>query len=360
MSRSPDARSGPEGRAPAHRPGFVRRHLALSILAATALTLTLAVGGWVAYLQSQLVDVPRFEVDLERPGRPAAVPGDAVTLLLAGVDVNQGRGGTDLATMLESGAWEPGSYRSDAIMVLHIEAGARAAQLVSIPRDSYVPVAGRGSTKINAALSAGGPALLARTVEDLIGIRLDHVVLVDYAGFTGITRLLGGVEVTVAETVHDPKNDKTWQAGRHVLEGEEALLYVRQRYGLGRGDFDRVQRQQNFLRALLGKATGSGVLANPVTLTRFVRDLSDLVAVDSSLTPGRLRSLALDNRRLRGRDLRFLTVPHLGTATIGGASVVLLDRVATREMFAAVAVDDFAGWARDRDVEELPPEDRVR
>jgi len=337
-----------------------RRRL-LRWVGAAFLVLVLAVGGWLVYLQSQLADVPRFDMDLDRQGRPPAVDSDSLNILLAGVDLNEGADeGADLREMLEDGDWEPGAYRSDAILVLHLEEGGTGGQLVSIPRDSYVPVAGFGSTKINAAMSQGGPELLARTVEDLTGVRLDHVAVVDFEGFRGLTELIGGVEVTIPETVHDSKTDKTWTAGTHTIEGEDALLYVRQRHGLPGGDFDRVQRQQNFLRAFLERATSRGVLANPVTLTGFVRDLSELLAVDDALTSGRMRALALGHRSLSSDELRFLTVPHHGSAMIDGASVVRLDEQAVRDMFAAIAEDRFDRWAVENSVDELPTDGEVR
>lgn len=345
---------------PSPRRGIFRRHKVLTGLLVTALLLGLAGGGWLFYLRSQLEDVARFDAGLDRPDRPDPVAGESVTILVAGVDVNEAGGDSDdLRAMLESGDWVPGSYRSDAIMVLHIDGEDDTGELVSIPRDSYVPVEGLGRTKINAAMSAGGPALLASTVEDVTQMRLDHVVVVDFEGFKEITELLGGVEVYVPETVTDTKNDKTWTEGRHVIEGEEALLYVRQRFGLEDGDFDRVQRQQNFLRALLAKATSRGVLSNPFTVTAFVRDLSELIIVDDSLDADRMQALAIANRDLRSDDLRFLTVPHDGAATIDGASVVEIDIPATREMFDAIADDTLDAWLEENDAAVLPGERSV-
>ena len=223
-------------------------------------------------------------------------PADSVNFLLVGVDDGHG---TDLREMLESGDWTPGVFRSDTIMVLHLNEDRSAAQLVSIPRDSYVPIEGHGTTKINASFSYGGPDLLAKTVEDYTGIYLDHIAVIDLDGFAGVTKAIGGVDVYVPQTVTNTITDDSWTKGTHHLEGDEALRYVRQRYGLPGGDFDRIQRQQNFLRSVLDKVVSNGVLANPFKLTSLVRELSSLLVVDDEFSAGTMRSMALSSRGLR-------------------------------------------------------------
>ena len=121
--------------------------------------------------------------------------------------------------------------------------------------------------------------------------------MIDFEGFKGLTEVVDGVDVGVPETVHDSKRDKTWTAGEHHIEGEEALAYVRQRYGLVRGDFDRVQRQQNFLRALMDKLAETSVLTDPLRVTRLAGQLSKLLAVDDSLDNGELRNLGFSDPR---------------------------------------------------------------
>ncbi len=337
--------------APTRRRGFLARHKALAVLLVLALVLGGGMFGWLLLLNSKLAAIPRFEADLDRPDRPVRVEGEAVNVLLVGVDDGKG---TDLQSTLKSGTWTPGVFRSDTMMVLHLDADRNAAELVSIPRDSYVPVPGYGTTKLNAAFSYGGPTLLAETVEDLTGVYLDHIAVIDWDGFKGVTEVIGGVDVFVPRTVYDSARNTTWTKGEHHLEGEEALNYVRQRYGLAGGDFDRVQRQQNFLRAFLAKVSSKGVLANPVTLTELVGELGDLIAVDKGLDASAMRSLALSSRGIRVGDMRFATAPYLGTATINGASVVQLDKPAVRQMFRAIAGDDFESWYAKNDVDELP------
>ena len=340
----------------ARRRGFLRRHKALAVLLVLVLVLAGSLFGWLFLLNSKLADIPRFQADLNRPDRPARVQSKALNILLVGVDDGHG---TNLRKMLESGDWKSGVFRSDTMIVMHLNADRSAAQLISIPRDSYVPVPGYGRTKINASFSYGGPKLLAETVEDLTGVYIDHIAVIDWGGFKGVTDAIGGVDVYVPQTVTDSARKKTWTQGEHHLGGEEALLYVRQRYGLTGGDFDRVQRQQNFLRVFLGKVRSMGVVANPIKLTNLVGELGSLAVVDDKLTASTMSKLALSTRSIGVRQTRFATIPYLGTATINGASVVQVDRAAVREMFTAVAHDRFENYYADHDVNELPGEHHI-
>lgn len=336
----------------------VRRHKALSVIVLVALLLLAIILGWLWWLNTKLGDIDRFPLDVGGD-RPAKV-GDAENILLIGVDDPAGQGG--LFEDLASGTWEPGRFRSDAIMVLHISGDRRSAQLVSIPRDSFVDVPDAGRTKINAAFSYGGPAELAQVVESLSDVHIDHAVVIDFQHLGEMTTALGGVDVVVPETVTDPQSGITWQKGPVHLEGDLAVRYVRQRYALPRGDFDRIQRQQNVLRAMLDKVASAGTLANPVKITHLVTELARFVAVDEGFTPSEMRSLAISSRGIRPATMRFVTVPVTGTPTIDGASVVTLDLEKTSELFDAVEKDRFEDWYQDNSetVDELPPAGQVR
>lgn len=232
--------------------------------------------------------------------------------------------------------WKPGAQRSDTLMLLHLPAKRNKAYIVSFPRDSWVDVPGYDTQKINAAFSYGGPPLLIETVENLTGIRIDHFGAIDFNGFKSMTDALGGVDVEIAQTVSDPMNNKTWQAGRNHLNGEDALKFVRQRHGLPNGDFDRIKRQQAFLKAVTQKAADGGTITNPFKLDGFMSAFTKTISVDDSVSGGKLRSLALSLRGLRGSDISFLTVPNKGSAARGKQSVVLLDDAKAKELYDAV------------------------
>lgn len=270
-----------------------------------------------------------------RPTEPPTASGQSGTnWLLVGTDARTGVPTTGEAA--GTSLWEPGRQRADTIMLVHIGPDADKIQLISFPRDSWVDVPGHGKAKINAAFSYGGPALLIATVEQLTGVRIDHFAAVDFRGFTAMVDALGGVDVTIAETVYDPANDKLWRAGTHHLDGEEALLFVRQRYGLPDGDFDRIERQQALLESIMEKVTSTSTLANPLELHRFLEALTNSVSVDTGVDAGMLRSLALRLRDLSAGDVTFMTVPVAGTGNEGGQSVVYLDEARARRLYEAV------------------------
>ncbi|MCT9931994.1 LCP family protein [Planotetraspora sp. A-T 1434] len=259
----------------------------------------------------------------EEGDRPAKV-GDAQNWLVIGADRRPG---------------EAGFQRSDSIMIAHIPADRRKVFVIGVPRDSYVTIPGHGKNKINAAYAFGGPRLLIETVEKLTGVRIDHFAALDFNGFVTMSKALGGVDIYVEREVHDPMNHVTWPQGNVHLEGERALLFVRQRYNLPGGDFDRMKRQQAFLRAMGEKAISKGTLTDPIALDAFLQALTKSITVDSGVTIGTLRDLALELRDVRGGDLTSTTVPVKGTGMVKGASIVRLDPAACSALFAAIRND---------------------
>jgi LCP family protein required for cell wall assembly len=258
----------------------------------------------------------------ERPARPntGSAP-NGETWLLAGLDTR-----SDVPT---TGAKAQSSRRgrSDALMVVHVTGDRKQAYVVSIPRDSWVPIPGHGHAKINAAYAYGGPTLAIRTVEQVTGIRMDHFGVIDWEGLKSLTDALGGVTIT-------SKKD-----GEQHLNGEQAIDFLQERKTLPRGDFDRVQRQQAFLRAVVDKTLAEGTLTHPFKLGRVLGSVSDTVSVDSSLSNNDLRTLALSLRNLRRDDLTFATAPVAGLDSVEGQSIVRLDEQRGQAFWAAVEGD---------------------
>lgn len=349
----------PQGSTPA-RAGFLRRHRALAILAALIVVLLGSVAAFGFYLNSQLGNFSYFDSQLperERAPQPTGEAAEALNILLLGTD--KGTGGT-IEEELADGEWSTGAFRSDTIMLVHIPADRDQAYLVSIPRDSYVKIPGQGRNKINAAFSLGGPDLATQTIEDLTGVYIDHVAMIDWAGFRDLTHAIGGVQVTVAETFTDPHKNITWEKGTHVLEGEEALAYVRTRYGLQNGDFDRIKRQQNFLRAAMQKTVSKGTLANPIKLTSLMRAITDATTVDSGWTAGEMRSLALDMRGLGSDEVNYLTAPTKGTKDTAVGNVVVLKHKECNALWEALRTDDVQSYLDQYGGDTLQRADQVR
>jgi LCP family protein required for cell wall assembly len=291
---------------------------------------------WVRGVDSDIKREDAFGGLEERP--PKLVEG-ALNILLLGTDSR------DPEDSGEAG----GAWRTDTIVIVHIPASHDRAYLVSIPRDLWVyippsPDGQMGDTmaKINAAYAWGGMPLAVETVEQFTGVHIDHVVLVDFAGFVKVTDAVGGVDMYVEQTItsiHPPY--RTFEAGLRHFNGEEALDYIRQRYQFPDGDFARMRNQQMFLKALMDKATSLGTLANLSSLRAFVTSVADTLTVDEKFS---LVDLAWQFRGLRSDDLVFMVSPNLGSDMVGDQSVVVSDREKALAFYDAMARDTLDEW----------------
>jgi LCP family protein required for cell wall assembly len=219
-------------------------------------------------------------------------------------------------------------------------------------------VPGHGQTKINAAFSWGGPSLAVATVEELTAVHVDHIAWIDWSGFEALTDVLGGVKVWVPKTVHDSARDVTWTRGPHYLDGKDALLYVRERYGLPGGDFDRIQRQQYFMRAMLDSVRHQFSPTNPRTGYRVLDAVTRHLTVDAEFTTSELRGLMNTLTDLRSDDMEFQTAPIAGLGYEGAQSVVYLDRPRARGLWQAVRDDQVARWAQQNPETRTPQQVR--
>ncbi|MGH8836702.1 MAG: LCP family protein [Actinomycetes bacterium] len=264
-------------------------------------------------------------------GRPAATPGQ--DWLLVGSDSRAGLSAGERRRLSTGSA---GGQRTDTMMLLHIPSGGGKPTLISLPRDSYVPIPGHGRNKLNAAYAFGGPKLLVQTVETVTGIRIDHYMEIGFGGFVGVVDAVGGVHLCVKETIDDPKAGLDIKAGCQDLNGGEALGYVRTR-ATARADLDRVQRQREFLGAVLDKSASPGTLLNPFRSVPLALSATDAVAVDNGT---HLFDLARLGLAMRGDPLT-LTVPVAGTPTLSGVgSVVEWDRPNALRLFNALQADE--------------------
>ncbi|MFI5496136.1 LCP family protein [Actinoplanes sp. NPDC051859] len=244
-----------------------------------------------------------------------------------------------------------GGSRTDTIIVMHLNKDMSAAQLISIPRDTWVPVpkskdgaSGGVNAKINAAYAWGGAPLMVQTVEGYTGVRIDHVAMIDFGGFKEIVDALGGVEIDVptAFTSRHSLNAngiRHFAAGKQTMDGAAALDYSRERYDNpgGKGDFSRIENQQQVIKAILNKAVSGGTVTSPSKLNSFLNATTDTVSVDENLN---LISTAMDLRHMRSDKLQFFTSPYKGTGMIGDQSVVLPDEKKAKALFDAVRKDD--------------------
>ncbi|MGX4653446.1 LCP family protein [Micromonospora sp. SCSIO 07396] len=295
-------------------------------------------------------DVGRVDAFTEVPteARPPKAPEarDARNLLILGSDSRDPE--------------NVGGSRSDTIILAHVPEGGASAQLVSIPRDTWVHVPasrngrhGNRDAKINAAFAWGGVPLLVQTVEEFTKVRIDHVVMVDFAGFKEIVDALDGVQIDVERSftsTHSLNADgrREFVKGRQTMDGATALDYARERFAFPDGDFARIRHQQQLIRAVLDKAASGGLLTSPARLDDFLRATADAVTVDKTLS---LVDLSTELRHLRGGNLTFVTSPSSGTGMIGSESVVLADEAGARALYTAIrrdAVGDILAASRPR------------
>ncbi|PRY30574.1 LCP family protein [Pseudosporangium ferrugineum] len=272
---------------------------------------------------------------------------------------------------------EPGDGRSDVIILVHIPKSTGHAYVISIPRDTYLPIATadgeRGSrNKVNAAYAWGGAPRLVQTVNQFGDLTVDWPIVIDFAGVRKLTDLVGGVDVVVDKRAVDryrflpedspypsaPCTDPqgrsrrcvVFDAGKVHLDGKLAEYYVRQRRGLPNDDFDRSKRHQQYLHALAGKIAEKNVLTDPIALDRLVRAGAGMLTVDRSMP---VQRLALTLRGLRPKDLTFMTLPIAENRDVPGVgSVMVPDTGRCRELFTALREGRL-----DRYVRKYPPND---
>lgn len=244
--------------------------------------------------------------------------------LLVGSDSRVGLSEEDIARLGTGG--DIGTGRTDAIMLLHLE--GTSAQLISIPRDSYVDVPGFGQDKINAAFTYGGPQLLTQTVEANTGVSIDHYAEVGMGGLANIVDAIGGVELCPSEPIDDPLANLNVGAGCQEMDGANALGYVRTR-ATAMGDLDRVERQREFFSALMHEATNPSTLLNPFDVFPMISSVSKSFTVGESDHVWHLARLALS----MGTGVETTTVPVGGFADTDVGNVVLWDEIEAENLW---------------------------
>src|SRR3984893_11501386 len=181
--------------------------------------------------------------------------------------------------------------RTDTIMVLHMPGNGTRPTLVSIPRDSYVPIPGHGSNKINAAYSLGGPKLLIQTVQNVTGLRIDHYMGIGFGGLVAVVNDVGGVALCLPGPMADPKAGLNLKKGCQTLNGGQALSFVRTRQ-FPLGDLQREQDQRALLKSLLSKMTSPGTLINPFAVIPAASGAVSSLTVDQGTGLSQLVSVA--------------------------------------------------------------------
>ncbi|KRV49475.1 transcriptional regulator [Wenjunlia vitaminophila] len=310
-------RGGGEERVGPGREGAGSRRLrrVLRVLTWLLIGVVLLVAGVVALLHILFSgNLEGIDIDGQLGGdRPRDVPNGTMDLLILGSD---SRAGQNARYGRASGA------RADTAMVVHVAAGHKEATVVSIPRDTLVdrpscrrPGGGhtpaRQRVMFNDSYRVGGPACSVKTVEAMTGIRMDHYLEMDFAGFKKLVDALGGVTVTTRKPIDDRDSKLRLPAGTHHLDGEESLSFVRTRHGVGDGsDLARIELQQRFLTALLNKVHDRRLLTNPAKLYRVADAASGALTTDSEIASVKgVTDLADDLGGIKSDRLTTMVLP---------------------------------------------------
>jgi LCP family protein required for cell wall assembly len=304
--------------------GFMSRRRVVLISAASLSLLAVSgvAGLWVVYnrLNDNIKTVnihtdpaPGTADFLKRPANPSPTAHNAMNVLLIGSDSRDGPNA-------QYGDANSGA-RSDTTMMLHVAGDRRSATVASIPRDSMVQLPsckepdGTWSQPqfgmFNAAFAIGGAACTVKTVESFSGVTIDHVLVVDFTGFKKLIDAIGGVPIHLDQAVNDPDSHLNLPAGTTVLNGEQALAFVRARHNLGDGsDIGRMSRQQVFLNAALDTLSSNGTLDDPTKLYKVLDAATKALTTDPALgSLSALADFASDLKQVPRQNITYMTVP---------------------------------------------------
>ena len=293
-----------------------QRQRIIALISISVVLLSTAIWGGFGAATSQ---IKRVDVFKDRKERPKVVARTAVTYLIVGSDTREGLTRAEIKALKVGSTKVAAGKRSDTMLLVHISKSRDHATIVSIPRDTFVRVPewtdSKGKvhppsySKINATFGRGDAPLLVQTLESMTNLRIDHYIEVSFLGFKEMVDALGGVEICTNRKINDPKSHLILPAGTHRLDGITALKYVRTRYFDGMGDLGRMQRQQQFIAAMIREASSAGVLLNPVKLVKFVNAALGSVTTDPGLKQDDLITLAEQLRGISTKKVRTLTVP---------------------------------------------------
>jgi LCP family protein required for cell wall assembly len=209
-----------------------------------------------------------------------------------------------------------------------------APTLVSIPRDSWVEIPGQGNGKINSAFSIGGPPLLIETIELNTGLHVDHYMEIGFEGVVWLADAVGGVELCIDFDVNGANSGLVMQAGCSVLEGQQALAFVRMRYSDPTGDLGRIERQQQYIESLVKTVLQPKVFLNPFTMVDVMGTAADALTVDQDTGVFDLTRFGWGVMQIGRGAGEVTTVPVADSSGWrGGQSVVLWDDAAAQQLF---------------------------
>jgi polyisoprenyl-teichoic acid--peptidoglycan teichoic acid transferase len=317
----------------------------------TVACLVAAIGlGTVWRKWGQFERVEASELSVANPDQPQ-------NLLIVGSDTRDVIDATDPnAAVFHGGDGYAGGQRADTMIVLRYDPVLERLDILSVPRDLWVPIAGKGTTeRINTAYSYDqGPDVLLRTLQDVLDIPIHHYAEIDFRGFQDLVDEIGGVPLYFDTLYRDTMSGfVVSEPGCTTVGGQEALAFVRSRelqHMTATGtwetdltaDLGRISRQQYFLRRALEEARDSLSVLRPTEMNRMLDIGIEHVRLDKDLPPTRLAAMGQRFAEFEGDSIETHTLPVVGHTTGGGASVLLL-----QEAEAQPVLNVFRGLPRD-------------
>ncbi|MCC8243951.1 LCP family protein [Saccharothrix luteola] len=334
--RPPAGRTGPPRRRPPERGTSGSAIFGRSLLALFSVAVLLGTGYAWANLNTLLSDISTTDVISDEGGGEKPADG-SVDILMVGMDSRTDAKGNplpqEILNELHAGNENDGGLNTDTLILMHVPNDGGKAVAVSFPRDSYVQIdGGYGRHKINSAYGYGkndaiakleregvtdpaqlevqsrqaGAKNLIGTIENLTGVTIDRYAEINLVGFYEITKAVGGVDVCLNQATRDNMSGANFAAGPQKIQGREALAFVRQRYGLLRGDLDRIVRQQVFMAGLAKQILSAGTLSDPGKLRSLIDALTKSIVLDKDWN---VLQFATQMKDLTGGNLKFETIP---------------------------------------------------
>ena len=312
---------GSTGDAPKRKGRAPRKHTVGKVLLASLVVLALATGLGITYLYRHLngnLTVLELEDKLtDRPEKKRVQgPQEPLNVLVMGSD-DRDQAGNNIDGLTGGG------QRSDTTILFHLSADRKRAYGISIPRDSIVDrpdcvaedgskIPGAEQVMWNEAFNVGGPTCTVQQFEQTTGVFVDHIVVVDFAGFEDMVNAIDGVPVCIPEDIVDPAHGINIEAGTREIEGREALNYVRARYTIGDGsDISRIKRQQAFIAAMAKKVISADTLARFDRLVGFLNAATNSLTVDEELeNVVKIARIGMGFQNIGLDKIQFLTVPN--------------------------------------------------
>jgi LCP family protein required for cell wall assembly len=223
----------------------------------------------------------------------------------------------------------------DSLHLIFLNPAKKRAVLVGVPRDSYLPIPGRGSGKINSSMVYGGPDLLVQTMEQNFGVTVDYWALTTFWGFTDMINAVGGLTVDVPFPMIDSYSRTDFEPGVQKLTGPEALAFARDRHSLMQGDFGR---QENGGRLMLAALTQFKQQFKADQARLFTWLGAGMRNIDTEIPLSEVMALAYTASKVPPTKVQNVVLPG-GTGMIGGMSVVTLDLARARAIVADAEKD---------------------